>query len=85
MHTFRLLDMAKEILSTGEVIVKRTNRDELLSIRKGEWNYDDLIDQANKKMKEVENAFLKSTLQEEPNKKEIEKLLVDLRRKFYDQ
>lgn len=83
MHTFRLLDMAKEILREGKINVKRPNRKELLTIRKGEWHYDDLIKEANKKMKEVEAAYQVSPLQEIPNKLAIEKLLVDLRTKFY--
>ncbi len=83
MHTFRLLDMAIEILSTGKVIVKRPNRDELLSIRKGEWHYDELITMAEQKMREVEQAHLTSTLQEAPDEGRIEKLLVSLRKEFY--
>ena len=46
MHTFRLLDMAGEMLETGRVIVRRPNRDELLLIRSGQFEYDDLIAQA---------------------------------------
>ena len=52
MHTFRLLDMAEEILSSGKIIVKRPNREELLSIRKGEWQYEDLIQRADEKMEQ---------------------------------
>ena len=83
MHTFRLLDMAIEILSTGEIKVKRPNREELLIIRRGEAGYDDLIERANKKMIAVEEAYQTSTLQEEPNHQKIEQLLVLLRDKFY--
>jgi uncharacterized protein len=83
MHTFRLLDMAIEILSTGKINVKRPNREELLSIRKGEWQYDDLIEKANQKMQEVEAAYITSKLQEKPDHKEIEKLLVNLREEIY--
>ena len=45
MHTFRLLDMAYEILNEGMIRVARPNREMLLSIRRGEWAYDDLISQ----------------------------------------
>jgi len=83
MHTFRLLDMAKEILARGEIIVKRPNRAELLAIRKGEWLYDDLIQMAEQKMQEVEEAYQFSTLPEAPNEAQIEVLLVNLRKKFY--
>ncbi len=83
MHTFRLLDMAIEILSTGTINVKRPNREELLVIRRGEVLYDDLIERAENKMKEVEEAYLKSTLPEEPNLTKAEALLVQMRKEYY--
>ena len=83
MHTFRLLDMAEEILRTGEIIVKRPNRTELLSIRKGEWRYDDLVEKAEMKMKQLEVALENCPLQDAPDEQLIEDLLVKLRMKFY--
>lgn len=83
MHTFRLLDMAKEILSEGKINVHRVNREELLRIRNGEWQYDELIEMANKKMKEVEMAFDNSTLPDEPDEEKIEKLLIEIRDELY--
>jgi len=84
MHTFRLLDMAKEILAKGKIIVKRPNRAELLAIRKGEWLYDDLIQMAENKMREVEKAYTLSSLPEAPDEVQIEALLVSLRKEFYE-
>ena len=83
MHTFRLLDMAKEILTEGKINVRRENREELLKIRKGEWEYDDLIDLANAKMKAVEEAYDKSSLPEEPNLTTVEQLLIEIREELY--
>ena len=84
MHTFRLLDMAEEILSEGKIYVRRENRAELLKIRNGEWQYDELIEMANNKMKSVELAYETSELQEEPDAEAIENLLVALRKSLYD-
>lgn len=84
MHTFRLLDMAIEILTSGNINVKRTNRDELLSIRRGEWSYGDLIEKAEQKISEIEEVYKNSTIQDEPNKQEIEQLLVSFRKEIYD-
>ena len=84
MHTFRLLDMAKEILETGQIIVRRPNRDHLLSIRKGEWEYDELIAAAEKKMAEVEQAHAHSNLPDELDEGQIESLLVSIRRACYE-
>jgi hypothetical protein len=83
MHTFRLLDMAVEILEKGEVIVERPNREELLAIRSGEWEYDALIERAHKKMEEVTAAYEISTLSEQPDEAAINTLLVELRSAFY--
>ena len=83
MHTFRLLDMAREILEQGKIIVKRPNREELLSIRRGEREYDELIELANQKMEGLQQAYEKSTLPDEVDEVAIEKLLVQLRKTIY--
>ncbi len=83
MHTFRLLDMAKEILGKGEVIVRRPNREELLSIRRGEHEYDELIAKAEEKMKLVEAAYETSVLQDKPDKEKANQLLIELRKEWY--
>ncbi|MEL6943705.1 MAG: nucleotidyltransferase, partial [Bacteroidota bacterium] len=83
MHTFRLLDMAIEILEQGKVVVKRPNRAELLAIRNGEWTYGELIAKAERKMELVENAYQKSILPKEPNLERIKALLIELRVAFY--
>ncbi len=83
MHTFRLLDMAEEILKEGKIHVKRENREELLKIRNGEWLYDELIEMANSKMKAVEKAFELSSLPEKPNLEKIEQLLIQVREEIY--
>jgi len=83
MHTFRLLDMAIEILEQGKIIVERPNREELMSIRRGEHDYDDLINRAEAKMKEVEAAYENSPLREKPDREAANHLLVEIRREYY--
>lgn len=83
MHTFRLLDMAEEILTFEKINVKRENREELLRIRNGDWTYDELIQMANSKMSAVEDAYTTSNLPDEPNYKRIENLLVEIRNELY--
>lgn len=48
MHLVRLMRMGREILTTGEVIVKRPDAEELLAIRNGLWTYEQLIEWAEK-------------------------------------
>ncbi|WP_375559305.1 DNA polymerase beta superfamily protein [Bernardetia sp. OM2101] len=85
MHTFRLLDMAIEILEKKEVIVKRPNREELLKIRSGFFTYEELIKKADQKIEELENAYQNSTLPEFPNVENLEKALIEIRSKFYSE
>jgi hypothetical protein len=63
--------MAKEILETGKVIVKRTeDREELLSIKRGEWSYEEVVDYAEKSNLELDELY-KTTfkLPNEPDRK----------------
>lgn len=83
MHTFRLLDMAAEILSSGEVIVRRPNRAELLKIRSGAFEYDELIARAEQKVAEIDEIAQKSPLPDEPDVARIEEVIVALRQEWY--
>lgn len=47
MHLLRLLRMAVEILSTGTVLVRRPDADELLAVRRGALTFDALVEQAD--------------------------------------
>jgi uncharacterized protein len=83
MHTMRLLDMAEEIATQHQVIVRRPNPDHLRRIRAGEFAYDELMAEAEAKMQRVADAFAASTLPEKPDMGLIEAQLVALRRAFY--
>ena len=83
MHTFRLLAMAKEIGEQGKIIVKRPDRDFLLQIKSGEFEYDELVKMAENRMKELETVYKKSSLPDYPNKEEINDLLVRFREEIY--
>jgi predicted nucleotidyltransferase len=83
MHVFRLLEMAIEIGKYNQVNVKRPNRDFLLDIKSGKYEYEDLIKMADQKQKEMEIAFENSTLPEQPDYNIINDLTYKLRDKFY--
>jgi predicted nucleotidyltransferase len=77
-HLVRLLRCCKEILQTGQVIVKRPDREELLAIRNGAWTYEYLIEWAEKQDKELNELYKTSTIPKEPNRKKIDELLVNI-------
>jgi hypothetical protein len=83
MHTIRLLQVAEEILSTGKLQVLRPNRDELLAIKAGNHQYDELLALANILMERIEAAAQMSTLPPEPDREAVEKVLVQMRELLY--
>ncbi|HEX9509371.1 MAG TPA: nucleotidyltransferase domain-containing protein [Puia sp.] len=83
MHTFRLLNMAEEIAVHHKVIVYREDRDFLLRIRAGEYEYEELIEMVEEKMIRIEEAYGKSSLPEAPDGQMAEDLLVRIREGFY--
>jgi len=83
MHTFRLLNMAEEIALRKEVIVKREDRDFLLKIRNGEFEFNDLMQMVEEKMEEIKLAYEKSSLPVKPDIQIAENILVQIRESFY--
>jgi len=83
MHTIRLLQVAEEILATGQLHVRRSNREELLSIKAGNAEYDNLLKQANHLIERIESAYLLSSIPETLDKEMIEKVLVKMRMELY--
>lgn len=83
MHTIRLLQVAEEILRDGKLNVKRPNREQLLRIKSGEMDYEELLTMADKLMENIEHHAAISSLQEKPNKEKAEKALVEIRTQLY--
>lgn len=85
MHCRRLLDMAIEIGSGKGIIVRRPNKDELISIRKGEVDLQSLIDRAESDIIEIDKIFESSNLPDSVNKELVNNILVEIRNDFYKQ
>ncbi|MEM6343357.1 MAG: nucleotidyltransferase domain-containing protein [Bacteroidota bacterium] len=83
MHTFRLLNMAEEIAREGIVWVRRHDREELLKIRSGAYEYEELLEMAETKLLAIEEAYRESELPDRPDRLAIERKLVALRERFY--
>jgi len=83
MHTFRLLEMAIEIANEKTVNVRRPNREFLLDIKSGKYEYEDLLILAKERQEEMELAFEKSDLQEKLDRDIINELTFKIRDKFY--
>jgi hypothetical protein len=83
LHVFRLLQMAEEIARTGQLHVRRPNREFLLEIRRGEFEYAELVAEAERLVDKVEAAFVASVLPDAPDATAAEATLRRVRQQFY--
>jgi hypothetical protein len=82
MHTLRLLDMAGDIATEGVLHVRRPNRDYLLRVRAGEFEYEALVGQAEEKLACVREAFQHSKLPDKPVRERVNEVLAEIRHEF---
>ena len=83
MHTFRLLNMAEEIAKEGTVNVRRHDRDFLLKIRSGAFDYEELVMLANEKVLLIDELYDKSALPLTPDLEKAENILIEIRGALY--
>ncbi|MES2543314.1 MAG: nucleotidyltransferase domain-containing protein [Bacteroidota bacterium] len=83
MHTIRLLQTAEQILFTGTLNIRVSNREELLAIKAGEKEYDDLLKMADDLILSIENLYETTTLQETPDVEKATRILIGIREELY--
>ena len=83
MHVFRLLLMAKEIAVEGRINVHRKDREFLLSMKEGKFEYDELVQQAEALRDELPLLYQRSNLKKEPDVESINELLIKMREVYY--
>jgi hypothetical protein len=75
-HVIRLLNEIEQILIEGDLTLDR-NREQLKSIRNGEWSLEMVVDYFNIKEKELEKVYIESKLPHSPNEPKIKQILID--------
>lgn len=83
MHCKRLIDMSKEIASGQGVIVRRPNAEDLLKIRRGEVNLQELLDWASAEIEVIDALFDASDLPNDVSDEFRDELLRKMRGSFY--
>ena len=82
MHLVRLMRMGEEILTTGEVLVKRPDASELLEIRAGAWSYDKLIAWAETQDQKLTRLYERHSREQElpnkPDQKALRQLCIEI-------
>lgn len=78
-HLVRLLRMGEEALTTGQILVKRPDAQELLDIRHGKWSYEQIIEYAEYMDERVRGDLYKhSILPKKPNIQRAAQILMDV-------
>lgn len=75
-HVVRLLNEVEQILIEKDLDLAR-NKEQLKSIRRGEWSQQAIEEYFSDKEKQLEKIYLESTLPSKPDKEEIKKLLLE--------
>jgi uncharacterized protein len=75
-HCIRLMNEVEQILVEGDLDLQR-NREQLKSIRRGEWTIEQFEDYFSSKEKNLETAYANSKLPATPNEEQIKKILLE--------
>lgn len=84
MHTIRLLQTAEQILSKGTLNIRVSNREELLSVKAGAMEYDNLLEMADDLIASIEKHHEISTLRDMPDVAKATAVLVGIREELYN-
>lgn len=77
-HLIRILRMAIEFLSEGELHVRREDASQLIEIKSGAWSLDKVKSEAEYLFKLAEQAYVNSKLPNKPDEDEINALLASI-------
>ncbi len=81
-HLVRLLDECEQILIKGDLNLEN-NREQLKSIRRGEWKKEQIVEYFNMKEPLLEKLYVTSTLQHSPDENKIKTLLINCLEQHY--
>lgn len=81
-HVVRLLNEVEQILTEGDLDLQR-NREQLKSIRKGEWTEAEVRDYFQRKEGELESLYRRSTLPHAPDEPRVKQLLLECLEEHY--
>ena len=76
MHLFRLILQAEQILTEHDLDLQK-NKEQLKSVRAGDLTIDQIESFFFRKEKQLEELYVKSTLQHSPNEAKIKQVLLN--------
>jgi hypothetical protein len=82
-HVVRLLNEVEQILTEGDLDLER-NREQLKSIRRGDWSLDEITEYFSAKENELEALYTRSELRQVADEDSIKTLLLECLEMHYD-
>lgn len=83
MHCYRLIETAIDIAEKHELIVRRPNRDFLLTIKTAKYKYSDILKESEELIIKMEQAYKISSLPDDLSHINFGNILTLARMKFY--
>lgn len=81
MHLMRLLQMAHNVATSDRIVVRQANTVSwLLNIKKGEFEYDQMIKDAERFTESIKRDFTRSRLKDRPDSKQAKEILLKFRK-----
>jgi len=84
-HLVRLMRMGYEILTEGKIIVKRPDREEILSVKNGGWSYERVMEFAANMQKKLDEAYKTTKLPKSVNFTKINTLYHEMYEGYFSQ
>jgi predicted nucleotidyltransferase len=78
MHLIRLMRTGLELLQTGELLVRRSDAEELNAIRDGALSYDELVEHAETLRQRMQGSKAESSLPESIDQQRVDELAFEL-------
>ena len=82
MNIVRLLNQVEQIIVEHDLDLEKC-KEQLKSIRRGEWTEDQIEDYMRKKENQLDKLFHESTLPQQPNYDKIKSLLINCLEEYY--
>ena len=82
-HLIRILRMGIEFLTEGVLYVEREDKQELMDIKSGLWPLEKVKDEAERLFRLASDAYVKSPLPPEPDRKRAEQLVIGMISDFH--
>lgn len=84
LHCMRLLQTSVEIPIEKTINVRRPNAQYLIGIRKGKYNLNEILQVCEERLVSMDTAYQNSDLPDFLDSKEVKKLLIKVRKTFYE-